>query len=142
MEFLKEHRRISEFDSENLMYGLLYDTIHNSVMSHLGILCHYPLRLLITDTAKLTDEERTYAGRNGTHLDFLVYNKVSRTPMFAIEVDGYTYHNEMTEQASRDKLKNSIMAKIGLRLERFRTDGSGEKDRISAILKDYNQDVR
>lgn len=141
MEFLKEHRHISEFDSENLMYGLLYDTIHNSGMTHLGILCHYPLSLLITDTAKLTDEERTYAGRNGTHLDFLVYNMVSRAPLFAIEVDGYTYHNEMTEQASRDKLKNSIMAKIGLRLERFRTDGSGEKERISAILKDYSQTV-
>lgn len=132
--FLREHRRISEFDSENLMYGLLCDTIRNSHIPHLGILCHYPLRLLISDTVALTDEERRYAGHNGTHLDFLIYNTVTRTPLFAVEVDGYTFHNERTEQASRDRLKDSIMSKIGLPLERFRTDGSGEKERLLAIL--------
>lgn len=136
IEFLQQHKRVSEYDSENLMYALLCDTVRESGLGHFSILCHYPLRLLVNENAGLTEEEALYASRNGTHLDFLVYNTVSRMPLFAIEVDGYTYHNERTEQASRDKLKNSIMSKIGLRLERFRTDDCMERERIMSILND------
>lgn len=135
MAFLKEHNRISEYDSENLMYGLLEDSINNTATKHLKILCHYPLRLLI-GKAQLTDEESLYASRQGTHLDFLIYNTVTRMPVFAVEVDGYSYHNSKTKQASRDMLKNSIMSKLGIPLERFSTIGSGEKERINSIL--YN----
>ncbi|WRK55048.1 hypothetical protein SD457_09625 [Coprobacillaceae bacterium CR2/5/TPMF4] len=40
-----------------------------------------------------------------THIDFLIYNTVSKKPVLAIEVDGYDYHKENTVQASRDLMK-------------------------------------
>lgn len=29
------------------------------------------------------------------HLDFLIYNRISKKPVLAVEVDGYEYHKEI-----------------------------------------------
>ena len=65
-----------------------------------------------------------------THLDFLIYNRIAKKPVLAIEVDGYKYHKEDTVQTSRDLLKNHIMDLYEIPLLRFKTNGSGEKERI------------
>ena len=50
------------------------------------------------------------------------------------EVDGYEYHKEDTVQASRDLLKNHIMELYEIPLLRFKTNGSGEKEKIIEML--------
>lgn len=40
-----------------------------------------------------------------THIDFLIYNKISKIPLLAVEVDGYKYHQEGNKQKERDILK-------------------------------------
>ena len=72
----------------------------------------------------------------GTHLDFLVFNQLSKQPVLAIEVDGYSYHKDGTKQAERDKKKNHILESCGLPLLRLNTNGSHEKERIIAKLKE------
>lgn len=57
----------------------------------------------------LNEQECQYAMNSATHLDFLIYNRIGKKPVLAIEVDGYEYHKEDTVQASRDLLKNHIM---------------------------------
>lgn len=57
-----------------------------------------------------------------------------KKPVLAIEVDGYRYHKEDTVQASRDLLKNHIMGLYEIPLLRFRTNGSGEKEKIIEML--------
>lgn len=133
--YLQKHKKDLEYDSEKLMYVLIEEIISDSKYSSLGILCHYQLCLLIKNTELLSVEECQYAMNPATHLDFLIYNRISKRPVLAIEVDGYEYHKEDTVQASRDLKKNHIMEIYGIPLLRFKTNGSGEKEKIVEMLE-------
>ena len=95
---------------------------------------HYPLRLLITSATNLTPEQKQYASRSWTHLDFLVYDTVSHKAKLAIEVDGNQFHHAESIQGQRDSLKNTILSSIGLPLLRLSTTGSQEKEKIAQAL--------
>lgn len=133
--YLKDKKQISKYESENLMYNLILETISEAGREDLSVLCHYPLNELIKDPCYLNDEECKYAMNPATHLDFLIYNKISKRPIMAIEVDGFQYHKSGTEQAERDKKKNHILELYGIPLVRFATNGSGEKEKIMDFLR-------
>lgn len=134
MAYLQKHKKISEFDSENLMYSLIEEIIADNKYSSLDVVCHFPLNMLIKSLELLNEQECQYAMNPATHLDFLLYNRIGKTPVLAIEVDGYEYHKEDTVQASRDLLKNHIMELYEIPLLRFKTNGSGEKEKIVEML--------
>ena len=139
-EFLKRHRRISEFDSENLTYALLERVLEaDPAFRHLGVLCHQPLRQLIRDWTLLNDEERRYVSNGATHLDFLIYNRVSKRPVLAVETDGYQFHKQGTRQSERDRMKDRILDRYALSLLRLSTTGTDEeakiKDQLSKIVE-------
>ncbi|MDS1032772.1 AAA domain-containing protein [Porphyromonadaceae sp. NP-X] len=129
-EILSKIGNISDFESEKLMYALISNTLKQDKFSKYDVVLHFPLRNVIRDFYKLTEEEQKYARHYNTHLDFLIYNKLGKNPILAIEVDGYEFHKAGTEQADRDKLKDSILAKYKLPLFRFSTVGSGEKPKL------------
>ncbi len=83
----------------------------------------------------MSDEEALYISRTGTHLDFVLYNKISKNVVAAIEVDGYSYHKTGTRQAERDQLKNSVLNKYEIPLLRFATNGSGEKEKLISMIR-------
>lgn len=64
----------------------------------------------------------------------MIYNRIGKKPVLAIEVDGYEYHKENTVQASRDFLKNHIMELYEIPLLRFKTNSSGEREKIIEML--------
>ena len=132
--YLQKHKKVSEYDSENLMYSLIEDIISANKYSSLDVVCHFPLNMLIKNPELLNEQECQYAMNPATHLDFLIYNRIGKKPVLAIEVDGYEYHKEDTVQASRDLLKNHIMELYEIPLLRFKTNGSGEKDKIVEML--------
>ena len=139
-EFLKRHRRISEFDSENLTYALLERVLEaDPAFRHLGVLCHQPLRQLIRDWTILDDEERHYASNGATHLDFLIYNRVSKRPVLAIETDGYQFHKQGTRQSERDRMKDRILDRYALPLLRLSTTGTDEEAKIHTQLTELLQ---
>ncbi len=131
--YLKNHRRISQYDSENLMYVLLLDILQD--YPFLDIACFTHLYSVIKDVSLLTDDEARYAFNPATHIDFLLFKKLGKTPFLAIEVDGFNYHKQGTVQHERDLKKNSILEKCGLPLLRLPTNGSGEKEKIIAAIK-------
>ncbi len=133
--FLKGRRSVSRFDSENLMWALLEDVLKENGYGRLSVLPFYPLRNLVGTGVELSDEEMAYAMHPWTHLDFLVYNKVTHEPVLAVEVDGTSYHFEGSDQARRDSLKNSVLQKLGLELLRLSTDGSSEREKILERLR-------
>ena len=135
-KYLSKYKRISEFNSENLMYTLIKDTLNDLGMNCLEVICHHPLNMFIREYDLLNDEERRYAMHNSTHLDFLIYNRLSKKPVLAVEVDGYYFHKEGEEQAKRDKMKNHILELYEIPYLRFATNGSSEKERLSAKLKE------
>ncbi len=133
LEFLKSHKSVSEFDSENIAYWTINDVL-TEADSNYKVLLHYPLRRLITNTSPLSEQQRKYASHSWTHLDFLIYNAVTHKAVLAIEVDGTLYHRQDSKQAQRDLIKNSVLEAIHLPLLRLSTDGSNEKEQIRKAL--------
>lgn len=140
MAFLKSHPQISEYASENLTYSLIRKVLSSDRdFNCLRVLCHIPLRQVINDISLMSPEEQKYASNYNTHLDFLIINQVSKKPVMAIETDGYSYHNDTTDQHRRDLLKNSILQTYGLPLLRLSTKGSSEREKIYQELTRVTQ---
>ena len=135
-EYVRHHGKVSVYDSENLMYGLLRSILEENDLAEYGIVFEEPLKELLSrrQIACLTDDERRYVLNDLTHVDFIIYNKTSKSPVLAVEVDGYRYHRPGSRQAMRDRMKDAILEKSGVKLLRFSTTGSGEKGKILAAL--------
>ena len=131
--YFKKHRRISQYESENLTYELIKKILRNYPL--LDVTCFVNLQTVIKDISQLTDEEARYAFNPSTHLDFLIYRKIGRIPMLAIETDGYRYHKLGTTQHERDIKKNAILEKCGMKLLRLPTNGSQESSKIMAAIE-------
>ena len=133
--YLKRQRRISEYDSENLMFSEITKILNMVEFSSVGCAIHVSLSTLVRDLSVLTEEERRYVNTRLSHVDFLLFKKIGKRPLLAIEVDGTRFHEAGSVQASRDAKKNRIFEKCGLRLLRLRTDGSGEREKITTATR-------
>ena len=122
--------------SETRFNELLNDILSKYNLHTLKIYKNYPLRNLIKQTTSLTNDERKYLYRSGTHVDFLLSDMVTSKPIIAMEVDGCSYHSKGSKQYKRDLLKDSIFSKCPeIAFHRFPTNGSGEKEIILSLLK-------
>lgn len=121
------------------MYMLITEVLSDDQFSKYGFILHHPLRNLLSDFSRLSPEEERYAKHHATHLDFLIYNKLGKNPVLAIEVDGYEYHKMESRQAERDVMKNEILEKYKIPLIRFSTTGSGEKERLIKKLNEIRK---
>ena len=131
MALLERLPQVSEYASENITYRLINNILtSNNRFSCLKVLCHIPLRQIIRDTSLLSQEELAYASNHNTHVDFLIINSISKKPILAIETDGYSFHNNTTQQHQRDKMKDHIFSLYSLSLLRLSTKESGEKEKI------------
>ncbi|MDR2718683.1 MAG: DUF2726 domain-containing protein, partial [Treponema sp.] len=135
--FLKKHSSISVYNSENLMYGAIVNILKRYSNLPLNIICHHPLNMLIRDLKLLNDKERKYALNPAAHIDFLLYNKISKKPVLAVEVDGFHFHKQGTAQYERDRLKDHILELYKIPLIRFPTNGSEECAKIERFLNEY-----
>ena len=133
--YLQKHKRVSEYDSENLMYSVIQEVLSEEAFSSIGCAVHVSLATLVKDYEPLTEEERQYARNLLTHVDFLLFNQMDKQPVLAIEVDGTGFHEAGSKQAERDMKKNSVLEKCAVPFLRLRTDGSGEKEKIRTALK-------
>jgi superfamily I DNA and/or RNA helicase len=136
---LKKSKRVSKFDSENLMYKMIVDVLSSDELGKYGVACHVPLKMLIRDVSLLDDEEIKYAMNVLTHVDFLIFDTLGKSPVLAVEVDGVSFHQEGSRQSERDMMKNEIFGKYEIPYIRFRTDGSNERERLITALRTANQ---
>ncbi|MBR0038384.1 MAG: AAA family ATPase [Lachnospiraceae bacterium] len=132
-EFLRKHKKISQYDSENLTFVMLQDILKK--YPEYGIVCFQPLSMVVRDLEIFTNEEIKYILNPSTHSDFIIYNKLSKQPILAVETDGYMYHKQGTAQYKRDELKNSIFEKCNIPLVRLSTNGSQEKEKILEVIQ-------
>lgn len=126
--YLRRHLHISRYDSENLMCAVIQTVLRQEPFQKLDCVVHMPLNTLVREYRLLNDEERVYARNPLTHTDFLLFNRMDRLPVLAIEVDGYRFHKEGTRQAERDAMKNKILEKCGvpiMRIQNKRKPGKG-----------------
>lgn len=135
VEYLKKHKRVSEYDSENIAYAIIEKVLAWPEFSKIGCVMHSSLATLVKNYSLLTEEEARYASNPLTHLDFLLFNKMDKKPIMSIEIDGTRYHAEGSRQAERDALKNSVLEKCDIPLLRLRTNESCEESRIIEKLR-------
>lgn len=55
MMYLKKHKKVSKYDSENLMYALIEEIIADNKYSSLDVICHFPLNMLIKNPELLNE---------------------------------------------------------------------------------------
>ena len=137
-KLLENAKKVSYYDSENLMYNLIKSIFSEYHFTNLGLIAHLPLKEIFKNLDKLNENEKRFVTDTDSHVDFMIYNKVSKIPILAIEVDGYAFHKEGTKQHERDILKDGIFAKYDLPLMRLNTTGSGEKEKIVSKLNELS----
>lgn len=125
---------VSDYISENLFYNTLMEAITALGLVHIDVLCHYPVVRFISDWSVLTEEEKAFASNRLSHVDFLVYNSLTKRPLLVIEVDGWYYHKRQGGQVTRDALKDKLLAKFGLPLHRILTTDTVNVESLKALL--------
>lgn len=139
VSFLSSNKHIKGSAAEVIIHKLLTGKIllNNPLFSSIDIVREYKLRDLVRDFQPFTGDEIQFIMKN-SRIDFLLYNKIDKTPVLAIEVDGVSFHdNEL--QRERDSKKNHILEILGLPILRLSTDGHNEEARIIESLNDAMQ---
>lgn len=134
LDFLANKPVVSDYISENLFYNTLMEAITALGLVHIDVLCHYPVARFISDWSLLTEEEKAFASNRLSHVDFLVYNSLTKRPLLVIEVDGWYYHKRQGGQVTRDALKDKLLAKFGLPLHRILTTDTVNVESLKALL--------
>lgn len=78
-------------------------------------------------------DEAVVKGSICSVFDLLLYNRIDKSPILAIEVDGVSFHDN-EQQRERDHKKNHILEILGLPLLRLSTDGHSEESKIIESL--------
>ena len=132
-EVMRRYGKVSDVDSENLMYAVIRDVLSSDEYTKYDVVMHVPLRMILCDLTKLDIRELSFATNHLTHVDFLIYSRITHKPILIIEVDGFAYHNN-EKQKARDQIKNNILQKYNIPILRLSTIGSGEKEKIIEAL--------
>lgn len=134
LAFEAKSSKISDFLSENLIYDALRKALDEAKKMNIGILTHYPLSRLISDWSILDSEQQNFAKNPMSHVDFLLYNTITKQPLKCIEVDGWKYHQGSEVQTARDNLKDSILDKYYIKPYRISTTQMVTKDNILSFV--------
>lgn len=132
---MKKKVHVSEFDSENLMATLIESVLKLEPFNALKSAMHVSLGYLIKDHGVFEEHEKQFIHHPFSHADFVIFNKLNKEPLLVVEVDGYKYHHKGTKQYERDRLKDGIFEKAGIKMIRFATNGSTEKERLMEGLR-------
>ena len=132
--FLLSNKNIKGSAAEIIIHKLLSEDIllNNTQFMSIDMVREYRLSDLIRDFQPFSQDEIRFI-RNNSRIDFLLYNKIDKTPVLAVEVDGVAFHSNKL-QYERDSKKNNILEIIGLPLLRLSTDGHQEETKIIESL--------
>lgn len=120
--------------AEMLIFETLKECIADMQMKNVAIQPYYPLSLLIADDTLLSNEEKLFAHNPLSHMDFLLYNSLTKSPLLSIEVDGWAYHQKEV-QKKRDHLKDCILEKYGLKPLRISTVETVTKESLMERIR-------
>jgi hypothetical protein len=119
--------------AEQIVDAVLDGVLSEPGHAHLRVERQMLLRNLVPDPDALDDAQRAFVRRTSS-IDFVISNRITRRPVLAIEVDGFSFHENRPEQLRRDALKDGVLASIGIPLLRLATTNSDEERRIREAL--------
>jgi len=131
--FRSQNREIKGSAAEVIIDKLLNEKIlSKGKYSSIALVREYRLRDLVTDLGLFSEEELKFIRAN-SRIDFLLYSKIDKTPLLAIEVDGVSFHSNQLQQ-ERDRKKDRILQVTGLPIVRLSTNEHNEEKRIVESL--------
>ncbi|MEG2330141.1 AAA domain-containing protein, partial [Anaerorhabdus sp.] len=133
IEYLKGKKLVSKFDSENITYNLILEILHQ--FPELDVEFDVRLNRIFRKYNRLNEEEKRFVLNANTHVDFLFYRKIDKSIFLALEVDGYKYHKEGSEQRKRDEMKDRIFKHYNLKIVRFLTNDELNENVLTRVLK-------
>lgn len=98
------------------------------------VLLHYRLSDLLKIYDGFTAEEIKYLKHFKTHVDFVIFDKISHKPILCIEVDGTRFHDYNKAQIRHDEIKNRALKANDINILRLKTNQSGELSKIREYL--------
>ena len=132
---MKKIKRVSEFDSENLLNNLIEQIIKDNKFVDLKIARFVRLKTLINNYDGFNKNEFDYITNYRTHVDFIIFSRISNKPLIAIELDGIKYHEQNSSQLEKDDIKTRILRQNGINVIRLKTNGSQEKEILTTSFK-------
>lgn len=138
LDYEKQHNlKQTDVFSESLVYNLIKQVLPDILpYRQSDVLCHYPISKLIRVTDSLSSEEKNFVENPMSHVDFLIYNPLTKRAQFCIEVDGWRFHNESKSQQERDRLKDHILQMYNLKLIRLSTVMTLTEERLKQMILD------
>lgn len=134
IDFRKKHNK-KEIITELIALELIKKVIKEFDSFNLDVIMHYPLKVLVRDLSSLTEQECKYVTHEWSHVDFTIFNQLTREAVLIIEVDGISYHEQNEKQSIRDEMKDKALKLNGLTILRLKTNESNEETRIFEALK-------
>jgi hypothetical protein len=138
---IRSIKHVSKYKSENLMNFIIEKVLNMPEYNCFRHVLHVPLISIIKDTSQLTDEEKKYAGNIWTHVDFVIFNKLDKSPSLVVEVDGVAFHENNQKQSERDRMKDGILNKYNIPVWRIKTNESGEEGKLISKLEAIKEKV-
>lgn len=131
---LKNQKFKNIFDSyaEEVMLNKLFKILKN--YPEYSISMHVKLDDLINDYTGLTESELKYVKHHKTHVDFVIFDKITYKPKLCIEVDGTSYHDYYSKQIEHDEIKTRVLKNNNINILRLKTNQSNETEKIIKYL--------
>lgn len=131
--FAARLRRESKYLSEDIIRTVLEELMQQDDYRELSFIQQMLVKNLLPDTDRLTPEQLKYV-KHRSSIDFVVFNRITKRLLCAIEVDGFAFHENSPTQLARDALKNGICESYEIPLVRLPTTGSDEIERLRRTL--------
>jgi len=132
-EFRKKIVKVSEYESENIMNALIKEICDERRYGLLGFHRNYSLRYVVKPELIVDEEDKKFLLNRLTHCDFILFNKLDKTPRLVVEVDGIQHKKKI--QKTRDERKDRILQLAGIPIIRITTTSSKCKERIEEALR-------
>ncbi|ALA98215.1 DNA helicase [Spiroplasma kunkelii CR2-3x] len=119
-------------ETSEYIFSKILDKLINQIID-IKYIKHYNLKLVVKNQEGFNDREKQFINHPWSHLDFLIFNKISKKPIIAIEVDGQQHNKSI--QLWRDKVKDKALEKNGIKIYRIKTISINGEDKIINELK-------
>lgn len=98
--------------------------------AHLKFAMHVSLGKILDNFEGFDKSEINYLTHHWTHVDFMIYNNLTKETILFIEVDGVKYHEQNKKQNIHDNIKTRAFAQNHLELMRIKTNESSIESKI------------
>lgn len=133
-----KHIKKNTSPAEYKFYELLKATIRKSGF-HFQM--HVPLIEFSykNDYDNLDSKSIKYLSHEWTHVDFLIYRNITKEPVLAIEINGFTFHEKSAKQSEHDQIKKDFIERKGIKFISFSTIGESEIEKINDVMENLKK---